>query len=229
MQLISFLLLAASIQATPQDSVFQLTGVRAPTPPVIDGAPDEESWGIAARATDFIQFEPQRGEPSQYRSEVLVMYDSTAVYVAFRLWDSEPLTAQLTRRDAELINDDAVYVILDTHHDRQSAYFFGLNPLGTQEDGRIANDGRTTDNTWDEVWHSAARRTEWGWTAEIAIPLSSIRYAVGEDRTWGVNLGRVRRRTLVAAHPSQECLDRPKVQVRRSRTCAGVAQVGEPL
>ncbi len=196
MSLIPLLLLAASIQATPQESVFRLSGVRAPAPPVIDGALDEEAWEIAARATDFIQFEPQRGEASQHRSEVLVMYDSTAVYVAFRLWDSQPLTAQLTRRDAELINDDAVYVILDTHHDRQSAYFFGLNPLGTQEDGRIANDGRTMDNTWDEVWHSAAQRTEWGWTAEIAIPLSSIRYGVGEDMTWGANFGRVRRRTL---------------------------------
>jgi hypothetical protein len=143
-----------------------------------------------------VQFEPRRGEQSAFRTEVLVLYDSGHVYVAFRAWDPEPLTAQLTQRDADLFSDDSVIVLLDSYGDRQSAYYFQTNVLGTQADGRIADDGRQTDSSWDAPWRSAARRTEFGWTAEFAIPLTSIKYASGENRRWGVNFGRSRRRTL---------------------------------
>jgi hypothetical protein len=124
------------------------------------------------------------------------MYDSTHLYLAYRLWDSEAPAAQLTRRDANLGTDDAVALLLDSHHDRQSAYYFMTNPLGTQSDGRVANDGRTTDDTWDAPWESAASLTDYGWSAEMAIPFTSIQYAAGEDRTWGINFQRTRPRTL---------------------------------
>ena len=185
--------------AQAQDSVMQLRGVRAPVPPVIDGIVDEGEWAGAAVARDFVQFEPRRGEPSDVRTEVMVLYDSTHLYVAYRLWDSEPPAAQLTRRDANLRNDDAVALLLDSHHDRQSAYVFMTNPLGTQTDARVANNGRTTDATWDAPWESAASRTGFGWTAEMAIPFTSIQYAAGENRTWGINFLRTRRRTLEAS------------------------------
>ncbi len=116
--------------------------------------------------------------------------------MAFQVWESAGITAQLTRRDANLLTDDAVILLLDTHRDRQSAYLFATNPLGTQTDGRIANDGLTVDLAWDESWLSATRRTAWGWEAEMAIPFSSVRYSAGEGRTWGINVGRSRRRNL---------------------------------
>jgi len=175
---------------------FELKAVRAAKPPVIDGAVDEEEWRGAAVASDFVQFEPRRGEPSTARTEALVLYDATHLYVAFRAWDPEPLTAQLTQRDADLFGDDSVVVLLDSYGDRQSAYYFQTNVLGTQADGRIADDGRQADGSWDAPWRSAARRTEFGWMAEIAIPLTSIKYAAGENRRWGINFGRSRRRTL---------------------------------
>jgi len=95
-----------------------------------------------------------------------------------------------------LLGDDAVAIVLDTTLDRRSGYYFITNALGTQADGRIADDGRTTEATWDAPWQSAARRTEYGWSAEFDIPLSSIQYAAGEKQTWGINFGRSRRRTL---------------------------------
>jgi hypothetical protein len=124
------------------------------------------------------------------------MYDDSHVYIAFRAFDSSPPTAQLTRRDADLLNDDAFVVVLDTHYDRRSAYYFLTNALGTQTDGRIADDGRTIDDTWDASWLSAAERNELGWTVEIAIPLRAMQYGAGDDRTWGLNLGRSRRANL---------------------------------
>jgi hypothetical protein len=147
-------------------------------------------------STDFVQFEPRRGEPAGVRTVVLVLYDAGHLYVAFRAWDPEPLTAQLTQRDSALLNDDAVTILLDSYADRQSAYYFITNVLGTQADGRVADDGRQTDGSWDAPWQSAAHRTEFGWTAEFAIPLTSIKYAAGDNRSWGINFGRSRRRTL---------------------------------
>jgi hypothetical protein len=175
---------------------FEMKAVRASKPPVIDGVVDEEEWRGAPVASDFVQFEPERGEPSTVRTEALVLYDAGHLYVAFRAWDREPLTAQLTQRDADLFGDDSVIVMLDSYGDRQSAYYFQTNVVGTQADGRIVDDGRQADGSWDAPWRSAARRTEFGWTAEIAIPLTSIKYATGDDRWWGINFGRSRRRTL---------------------------------
>lgn len=176
--------------ATAALGAFELAAVRAGRPPVIDGAIDEAEWAGAAGAADFIQFEPRRGEPSPHRTEALVFYDERHVYVAFRAFDSEPVTAQLAQRDADLFGDDSVVVLLDTGHDRQSAFYLMTNPLGTQADGRIGDDGRVRNTSWDAPWESAARRTEDGWCAELKIPLASMKKV-----TWGLNLGR-RRRSL---------------------------------
>ncbi len=190
------LLLATPTPTQAQETLFQATAVRAEVPPVIDGEVAAGEWDAAPLFSDFIQFEPQRGDPSAFRSEARILYDSAYVYIAFKGWDQDPVTAQLTRRDADLGNDDVFVVILDTYRDRQSAYMFAVNPLGTQSDARVANDGRTTDLTWDERWTAEARIQEWGWSAEIAIPLSSLRFDPGIGKTWGVNLGRGRRGTL---------------------------------
>ena len=194
-----FLLLVASPTVQSQDTLYQATAVLIETPPTIDGEVTDEEWASAPLFTDFIQFEPQRGEPSSVRTEARILYDSAFIYVAFKGWDPDPVTAQLTRRDSDLLSDDGFVVILDTYRDRQSAYLFGVNPLGTQADARLANDGRTNDLTWDESWKAEARIQDWGWSAEMAIPLTSVRFEAGEDRSWGVNLGRSYRRNLETA------------------------------
>lgn len=189
----SWLLLLALATPPPE---FRLAAVKAEDPPRIDGELGDEEWEGAARAGDFIQYEPRRGEPSPQRTEALVLYDQRHLYVAFRVFDKEPVTAQLTQRDADLYDDDAVVVLLDTAHDRQSAFYFMTNALGTQADGRIGDDGRVRDTSWDAAWESAARRTPDGWSAEFRIPFASLKYAAGDDVTWGLNLGRSRRRSL---------------------------------
>jgi hypothetical protein len=186
----------SSAQSPAADAARTLSARRLAAAPRIDGAVDSAEWAGAAVARSFLQYAPQRGEAPSRPTEVLVGYDSAHLFVAFRVFDDEAPTAQLTRRDAALLDDDAVIVLLDTHHDRQSGYYFMTNLLGTQADGRIADDGRTTDGSWDAAWRSAARRTTDGWTAEFAIPLASISFRAGDARTWGINFGRSRRRTL---------------------------------
>src|SRR5207249_3594810 len=94
------------------------------------------------RSSDLIQYEPRRGDGSDVRTEALVLYDAGHVFVAFRAWDPEPITAQLTFRDADLFTDDAVAVVLDTTFDRRSGYDFITNALGTQACPRAARSAR---------------------------------------------------------------------------------------
>ncbi|MBM3907311.1 MAG: carbohydrate binding family 9 domain-containing protein [Gemmatimonadetes bacterium] len=166
----------------------------------MDGVVKDDEWKGAPVLGDFVQFQPERGARSKHRTEVRVLYDSTTLYVALRAWDAEPVIAQLTRRDASLDQDDAFAVLLDTYGDRQSAYFFAVNALGTQADLRIVNDGRTQDASWDAPWTVRARLTPEGWEAELAIPFSSVRFEPGRDRTWRVNFLRSRRRTFELSH-----------------------------
>lgn len=183
-------------QGVPSDSLHSISAVYTSSAPIIDGIVSDSVWSRAAVAESFIQYEPQRGRPSELPTRAYMLHDETTLYVAFLLEDDLPPTAQLTRRDADLLNDDSVILILDSFNDHQSAYYFMTNALGTQTDGRIANDGRTVDATWDASWQAASARTPEGWSVEMAIPFASIQYRAGENQTWGINFGRSRRQTL---------------------------------
>ena len=175
---------------------FTMPAVKTAVPPTIDGVIDVDEWRDAARVTDFIQFQPNRGEPSELETEVAVLYDDAHLYVAFVAHDPEPLMAQMTQRDAQLWNDDSVQIYIDTFHDGRSGYFFMTNVLGTQLDGRLAEDGTSSDETWDAPWVSATQETDFGYTVEVSISLNALQYAAGADTTWGINFARSRRRTL---------------------------------
>ena len=173
----------------------------------IDGVLDPEEWKGAATLDGFIQFEPYRGEPAQEKTEGYILYDDRYVYFGFRSFDSQPsrIAAQLTQRDSglclisgcrDLFSDDSVFVVIDTFHDSRSAYYFITNPLGTQTDGRIGENGKVVETNWDAPWKSAAARFDGGWTAEIAIPFAALRFPAGNNKTWGFNVGRTCRRLL---------------------------------
>ena len=181
-----------------QDEVKRTTALKIDESITIDGKLDEEGWSKTLDATDFVQLEPQKGEPAQFRTVAKILYDKNTIYVGLICYDDEPakITAQLTKRDSDIQSDDSVFVLLDTFHDKRNCYFFGTNLLGTQFDGRFVENGRTQDITWDGIWKSAATKTEFGWTVEVAIALSSLKFNPGEDKSWGLNLGRRIPRTL---------------------------------
>jgi hypothetical protein len=164
----------------------------------IDGALSEAVWQGAQDFTDFIQFEPERGKPASLKTTVRILYDGRNIYFGFLCYDPNPglLAASQSKRDSDLRVDDSVAVCLDTFNDKRNCYYFMTNLLGAQYDGRIAENGLRTDATWDGVWKSAGRKTDFGWSAEIAIELSSLKYEPGEGVIWGLSLGRVIPRVL---------------------------------
>lgn len=173
--------------------------------PTIDGDISDTEWiGAGVADQSFVQIEPAYGEPSPFRTVVRVAQTATALYVAIEAFDPEieRLSAAITQRDAitnrdnNVVQDDTVAVFLDPFGDGRTAYVFRTNPLSTQEDGRIADNGRTIDMQWDSAWRSVAVRREDRWTIEFEIPFSILIYASGMDRTWKANFVRTLPRRL---------------------------------
>ncbi len=162
--------------------------LRISEPIQIDGRLDEGAWARAATASDFVQRAPFDGAPATERTVARVLMDERNVYVGFRLYDSRPdlMGRQLARRDAGDTYTDWIWVGFDTYGDRRTAFAFGVSPRGAQRDAYAFNDGEI-DFQWDAVWQSAAQVDSLGWTVEMRIPLSQLRYAAGDStRNWGL-------------------------------------------
>jgi hypothetical protein len=168
----------------------EIRAVRASTPIAIDGALSEDAWKSAEVIGDFRQRDPNEGAPASQRTEVRVLFDDQNLYVGARLYDShaDSIVAQLTRRDAGT-RTDMFRVYLDPYFDRRSGYYFSVNAAGTLFDGTLYNDG-WSDNSWDGVWEARARVDPQGWTAELKIPFSQLRFSRAAAARWGINFQR---------------------------------------
>ncbi len=157
--------------------------------PGIDGVIAEGEWPDPVLDQPLVQFDPEKGQPSPLRTTIHLAQTESALYVAFVAYtaDAYPFAAAVTTRDGELGSDDSVAVMLDTFLDRRSAYLFQVNALATQLDGRIAENGRNVDLTWDVAWRSAAQRLGDRYIVEVEIPFEALRFQPGQDQRWGVS------------------------------------------
>ncbi len=173
-----------------------VTAVRVHTPPRIDGRLDDPVWRLAAPASGFRQREPLDGEPASERTEVRVLYDGEALYFGCMYYDSEPdkIVARLARRDDE-DETDAGSVRIDPFHDHQNAFEFTFNPAGVKVDILQFEDGDREDASWDPVWEIETQVTSEGWSAEVKIPFSVLRYSTADGdpgpQVWGINFTRI--------------------------------------
>jgi hypothetical protein len=145
-------------------------------PMVIDGRVDEPVWEQAGRITEFLQREPSEGSAPTHATEARVAYDATALYVAIRAFDADPerIVGILTRRD-QGSPSDWLKVVVDSYHDRRTAYEFAVNPVGVKRDRYYFDDG-ASDDSWDAVWDVEVVRDDEGWRAEFRIPFSQLRF-----------------------------------------------------
>src|SRR5882672_7913022 len=161
----------------------------------IDGILDEPAWSQVDPATDFREQQPNEGAPASERTEVRVLFDDKNIYIGIRSFDSDAahINARELVRDADFSNDDTVSIVLDTYHDRRNGFRFVVNPLGTQQDALITDEGRDINVTWNGAWVSAGRIDDKGFTVEIEIPLTTLRFKEGIE-SWGFNVSRIIRR-----------------------------------
>jgi hypothetical protein len=174
-------------------------------PPKLDGVLDDEAWQHAINANDFIISSPDFGKPSTQQTDVKVVYDDEAIYVAAYMHDDPKLIRrQLTERDKQEFQDaDNFGVAFDTYDDKQNAFQFIVTSANVQSDVRISatvqannddNDNGGFDYNWDAVWESHVSIVADGWVAEIKIPYSALRFSKEEVQQWGVNFSRYIRR-----------------------------------
>ena len=189
---LAFLLLFAVACSSAGDNPKRVIAVRCATPPVIDGIVRDEVWHAAEPATGFTQRDPDEGNPASEQTEIRVLYDDTALYFGCLFLDSRPdaIVARLSRRDDETESDRGS-IRIDAFHDSQTAYEFTFNAAGVKVDIVQYDDAAREDESWDPVWDLETHITSEGWTAEVRIPFSILRYQASEGDTaeqeWGIN------------------------------------------
>ncbi len=194
----------------------------------IDGILDEKDWQKAFPATDFIVFHPNNGKIPDQISEVRILYDDNAVYIGAVLYDSEPanIYTELTVRDKDNANVDYFGVSLNPNNDGQNVYEFIVSAANVQTDIRISGDN--SDYNWDAVWHSEVQITEFGWTVEIEIPYSAIRFPKSDEQVWAINFWRTVRRTREVS--SWNYVDRNKGnKISQMGLITGISNIDAPL
>ncbi|MBI2822716.1 MAG: carbohydrate binding family 9 domain-containing protein [Acidobacteria bacterium] len=165
--------------------------------PKLDGVLDDKAWQNADVAANFLQKDPSEGAPATEKTEVRMLYDGGNLYFGIECYDSSPdgILGRELRRDNDFANDDSFSIIIDTFHDHRNAFLFRINPRGTQYDALITEEGRDINVSWDEKWDVETRINETGWSAEIRLPVKSIRFsASGENPTFGIDFERIIRR-----------------------------------
>ncbi len=185
----------ALVTGVPVLALPSLHALRTSEPIVVDGVLSESVWRRPG-FDDFHQREPKEGALPSERTEVWLAYDDGALYIAARMHDRAPdsLTVRLSRRDATW-NSDMFFFFIDPYHDHRTGYYFALDAAGTYYDGTLYNDD-WNDSNWDGVWDGKTGIDSLGWTAEMRIPYSQLRFQDADSLAWGINFRReIARRT----------------------------------
>jgi hypothetical protein len=174
--------------ASPNVSAHRAAGI------VLDGRLSEAVWQTPSPATDFRQQQPNEGQPATQRTEVRFAYDESALYVGARMYDSlgaAGVRKQLTRRDQN-VESDYIQLVFDTFHDHAGRTVLQVNPSGVKYDAGQASPN--ADPSWDPVWVAETHIDSLGWTAEMRIPWSQLRFSGATEQTWGLQIWRVAQR-----------------------------------
>lgn len=207
--LVNLLLLSLSLQAqnSPKIQRPTITSTAISNDPAMDGEViNDLVWKSIAPISSLTQVTPNYGAPVSEQTHIRLAYTTKMLYVSVVCFDTTPeaLVVSDSRRDADLNDDDSFLFIFDTYNDQQNGFLFGTNPDGMQYDAQIDNEGEGnfsnnrqqggvvggTNINWDASWEVKTQRGDYGWSAEFAIPLKSLRFTPGENKTWGVNFQR---------------------------------------
>ena len=165
------------------------------SPPLVDGSIDEAVWVGVPIISDFIQDEPNNMADPSERTEVKLVHDEHAIYVSARMFDTEPdkIVKRLAQRDDWPGGFDDVSdwfsIDFDSRHDHQTAYVMVVNASGVKLDAMVFDD-RDYDSDWNAVWDAEVNIDAQGWTVEMRIPFSMLRFTLSNGMVWGFNMAR---------------------------------------
>lgn len=158
--------------------------------PIIDGDVTDEAWNVVEWSSDFTEKDPDEGTPPTYQTMFKIMYDKKFLYVAIRAYDDEPdkIESRLSRRDG--FAGDRVNVIIDSYHDKRTAFVFTTTAAGVKGEELASQNGQNWDDSWNPVWYTDAKVDDKGWTAEMKIPFTQLRFGTAKEQIWGLNINR---------------------------------------
>ena len=162
----------------------------------VDGKFDEPIWDYAPIATDFVMFSPDNGKPisKEKKTEVQIVYNDDAIYIAAKMYDDEPnkILKEITQRD-NFGTAENFGIFINGFNDCQQDFRFYVSAAGVQADCIFTNQN-DEDFTWDAIWESKAKMTDYGWVVEMKIPYAALRFSNKKEQTWGINFYREIRR-----------------------------------
>lgn len=158
-------------------------------PPRIDGIFNDPAWNEVKWSGDFVQLQPYENKPPSQKTQFKILYDNYNLYVAIRAFDTAPdsIVKRMSRRDG--FDGDWVEINIDSYHDLRSAFSFTVNAAGVKGDEAITNDNNWYAD-WDPIWYVKTAIDSLGWTAEMRIPLTQLRFGKQESYTWGLQVNR---------------------------------------
>jgi hypothetical protein len=183
--------------ATAQVNFKQLTTARTNTGFKIDGSLDEAAWKTAPVANNFIELRPNTfaKEEDANRTEIFILYNDQGVYIGGYCHEKnkDSVATELVGRD-NFGSNDFIGVIFDTYYDKINGFEYFVTPLGEQMDAKQAPNpnGNSEDFAWNSVWNSAARMQHDGWSFEMFLPYSALRFSKKDKQVWGMNIVRKR-------------------------------------
>ena len=188
-----FCLVLLAIPVSGQDTVIvkkAYTTQRAMTPPVIDGALSDEIWESVEWGGDFVQLQPYEGEAPTQDTRFKILYDDQNLYIGYRCYDTEPedIVSRMSRRDG--FSGDWIEINIDSYNDQRTAFSFTASVSGVKSDEFVTNDGGNWDTNWNPIWTTKSQIDSLGWTCEVEIPLSQLRFNNDEDQVWGIQFTR---------------------------------------
>ncbi|OFX50505.1 MAG: hypothetical protein A2046_10675 [Bacteroidetes bacterium GWA2_30_7] len=160
----------------------------------VDGFLNEVIWNKAEKSSDFIQFEPLNGAKASEKTDVMILYDNSAVYIGAMLYDKskDSIYKELGKRDNAEVNSDLFMVGINPYNDGLNVVGFMVTAAGVQIDIKYNNDNE--DFSWNAVWFSNIQILDSGWSVEMKIPFSALRFPKKTVQEWGFNaLRQVRR------------------------------------
>lgn len=211
----------AGFEIAAQGTAKIIRAVEVEQPPALDGdVLGDPAWADATPVGGFRQTAPDEGRPASERTEVRIVYTGEVIYVGVVCYDSDPASIIMSdsRRDSSMTDADSFQIVFDTFSDRQNGFIFGTTPAGQEYDGQVIDEGGPRGGSrrsggggfsrgsaggfninWDGAWQVQTGISDVGWSAEFAIPFTTIRYPAREEQSWGINFQRnIRRRNETA-------------------------------
>lgn len=160
------------------------------SPIKLDGILDDKAWETYEWGGDFIQFQPKEGKPPSQPTQFKIAYDDKFLYVGYQCHDSAPdsLIKRMSRRDA--FPGDWVEINIDSYHDKRTAFSFTVSVSGVRSDELASDNGNNWDDSWNPIWFAKTHVNDKGWTAEIKIPFSQLRFGKEPEKVWGIQVMR---------------------------------------